>query len=100
MTDTLTKKSSALGTDAEFIKTSTISRLPVYLTVHLMRFYYKGEKKCNAKIKRPVKFGLNFDAYELCSEELKKKLVPMREKIAEEEEKENQRQMEVVTVSV
>lgn len=95
MTDTVTKKSTALGSDADFTKTLAITRLPVYLTVHLMRFYYKGDKKCNAKIKRPVKFGLTLDAYELCSEELKKKLLPMREKIAEEEEKENQRQMEV-----
>ncbi|KAF6213831.1 hypothetical protein GE061_011553 [Apolygus lucorum] len=95
MTDSVTKKSTVLGTDVEFTKTSSITRLPTYLTVHLMRFYYKEEKKCNAKIKRPVKFGLNFDAYELCSEGLKKKLLPMREKIAEEEEKENQRQMEV-----
>uniref|UniRef100_A0A0A9W9R3 Ubiquitin carboxyl-terminal hydrolase 14 n=1 Tax=Lygus hesperus TaxID=30085 RepID=A0A0A9W9R3_LYGHE len=54
MTDSVTKKSTVLGTDVEFTKTSSITRLPTYLTVHLMRFYYKGEKKCNAKIKRPV----------------------------------------------
>ncbi|BES92446.1 ubiquitin carboxyl-terminal hydrolase [Nesidiocoris tenuis] len=95
LTDTVEKKSSLSDTNLEFQKTLAISRLPVYLTVHLMRFYYKGEKKCNAKIKRPVKFSLNFDAYDLCSEELKKKLLPMREKIMAEEEKENQRQMEV-----
>jgi hypothetical protein len=61
-----------------FVLQSKISRLPAYLTVQFVRFYYKEKESINAKILKDVKFPLDFDAFELCSPELQQKLTPMR----------------------
>jgi ubiquitin carboxyl-terminal hydrolase 14 len=61
-----------------FVFQSKISRLPAYLTVQFVRFYYKEKESINAKILKDVKFPLDFDAFELCSSELQRKLTPMR----------------------
>lgn len=81
MQEQLTKMSPTLGRDAIYTKTSTISRLPAYLTVQFVRFYYKEKEAINAKILKEVMFPSNFDAFSLCSNELKQKLMPMRNKI-------------------
>ena len=65
---------------------SKISRLPAYLTIQFVRFYYKEKEAINAKILKDVKFPLDFDAFELCSSELQSKLVPMREKFKKYED--------------
>lgn len=65
---------------------SKISRLPAYLTIQFVRFYYKEKEAINAKILKDVKFPLEFDAFELCSSELQSKLTPMREKFKEYED--------------
>lgn len=65
---------------------SKISRLPAYLTIQFVRFYYKEKEAINAKILKDVKFPLEFDAFELCSPELQNKLIPMREKFKEYED--------------
>ncbi|KAG5896401.1 hypothetical protein JTB14_022489 [Gonioctena quinquepunctata] len=83
----LTKKSPTLDRDAVYTKTSKISRLPAYLTVQFVRFYYKEKESINAKILKDVKFPLDFDAYELCTPELQEKLAPMRSKFKEFEDK-------------
>lgn len=59
---------------------SKISRLPAYLTVQFVRFYYKEKESINAKILKDVKFPLDLDVYELCSPELQERLAPMRAK--------------------
>lgn len=59
---------------------SKISRLPAYLTVQFVRFYYKEKESINAKILKDVKFPLDFDAFELCTPELQEKLAPVRAK--------------------
>ncbi|KAF0312417.1 Ubiquitin carboxyl-terminal hydrolase 14 [Amphibalanus amphitrite] len=74
----LTKRSALLDRDAAYSKTSRISRLPAYLTVQLVRFFYKEKEGVNAKILKDVKFPMLLDVYELCSEELQQKLLPMR----------------------
>lgn len=61
-----------------FIFKSKISRLPAYLTVQFVRFYYKEKESINAKILKDVKFPMKFDAFELCTTELQDKLSPMR----------------------
>ncbi|XP_015598683.1 ubiquitin carboxyl-terminal hydrolase 14 [Cephus cinctus] len=86
MQEQLTKKSPTLGRDAVYTKTSKISRLPAYLTVQFVRFYYKEKESINAKILKDVKFPLEFDAFELCTSELQNKLAPMREKFKELED--------------
>lgn len=41
----LTKRSELLGRDAVYTKTSRINRLPAYLTIQLVRFFYKEKEK-------------------------------------------------------
>ncbi|XP_017792063.1 PREDICTED: ubiquitin carboxyl-terminal hydrolase 14 [Habropoda laboriosa] len=87
MQEQITKLSPTLGRDAMYTKTSKISRLPAYLTIQFVRFYYKEKEAINAKILKDVKFPLELDAFELCSSELQSKLTPMREKFKEYEDR-------------
>lgn len=63
-----------------FFSKSKINRLPAYLTVQFVRFYYKEKESINAKILKDVKFPLDFDAFDLCTTELQDKLAPVRAK--------------------
>ncbi|CAH8676123.1 unnamed protein product [Schistosoma rodhaini] len=58
LTGNLTKHSSLLDRNAVYKRESLISRLPAYLCIHFVRFFYKEDKQINAK----------------------RKLLPMREK--------------------
>jgi ubiquitin carboxyl-terminal hydrolase 14 len=79
----LNKKSEILDRDADYTKTSKISRAPKYLTVHFVRFFWKRETQKKAKIMRKVTFPHELDIVEFCSDELKKALVPVRDKVRE-----------------
>lgn len=87
MKETITKYSATLNRDAQFQKTSQITRLPAYLAVQFVRFFYKEKESINAKILKDIKFSLTLDVFELCSEELQQKLTPMRAKFKEMEDK-------------
>ncbi|XP_008559288.1 ubiquitin carboxyl-terminal hydrolase 14 [Microplitis demolitor] len=87
MQEQLTKLSPTLERDAVYTKTSKISRLPSYLTIQFVRFFYKEKEAINAKILKDVKFPMDFDAFDLCTPELQKKLIPMRDKFKELEDK-------------
>ncbi|KAF2257212.1 cysteine proteinase [Trematosphaeria pertusa] len=75
------KRSEALDRDAMYTKTSRISRLPKYLTVHFVRFDWRKTTNKKAKIMRKVTFPEELDVLEFCTEELKKLLIPVRDKI-------------------
>ncbi|KAI4120312.1 MAG: hypothetical protein LQ338_007105 [Usnochroma carphineum] len=77
------KKSSVLDRDAVYTKKSRIARLPKYLTVHFVRFFWKREAQKKAKIMRKVSFPMELDAVEFCTETLRKQLVPVRDKVRE-----------------
>jgi ubiquitin carboxyl-terminal hydrolase 14 len=79
----LEKRSEVLGRDATYTKTSKISRLPKYLTVHFVRFYWKRETQKKAKIMRKVTFPHELDVVEFCDDNLKKLLIPVRDKVRE-----------------
>ncbi|XP_060570508.1 ubiquitin carboxyl-terminal hydrolase 14-like [Ruditapes philippinarum] len=83
----ITKNSPSLGRDAVYKKANKIRRLPAYLTIQFVRFYFKEKESINAKILKDVKFPLSLDVFELCSEELQQKLLPAREKFKEQEDK-------------
>lgn len=83
----ITKFSSSLQRNAHYIKSSKISRLPAYLTVQMVRFYYKEKESVNAKVLKDVKFPLMLDVYELCTAELQEKMVSVRSKFKEVEDK-------------
>ena len=79
----LEKQSSVLGRDAVYTKKSKISRLPKYLTVHFVRFFWKREAQKKAKIMRKVTFPHELDVVEFCTDELKSMLIPVRDKVRE-----------------
>mmetsp|Transcript_23936 Transcript_23936/g.27821 ORF Transcript_23936/g.27821 Transcript_23936/m.27821 type:complete len:512 (+) Transcript_23936:53-1588(+) len=78
--ESVTKYSPSLSRDAEYIKSSRISRLPPYLVVQKIRFLWKkasdttGSKATKAKILRNVSFPKILDLYPLCDSELQQKL--------------------------
>ena len=83
----IVKLSPTLNRDATYSKTSKISRLPAYLSINFIRFFYKEKNSINAKILKDVKFPLTLDLYDLCTSELQAKLLPMRQKNKECEDK-------------
>jgi len=81
LVDTYTKTSPTLGREAEYKKTSTIARLPKYLPVHFVRFYWKASINKKSKILKKVVFPHELDVVEYCTPELKAMLIPVRDKI-------------------
>lgn len=77
------KHNDNLGRNAQYTLTKKITRLPKYLTVHYMRFFWRRDTMKKSKILRKVAFPFELDVTELCSDELQKKLMPAREKIRE-----------------
>ena len=92
MTGQVEKYSDALGRNAQWTRSQKIARLPPYLVVQFGRFYWKATPdsqdhagvKC--KVMKPVTFQGVFDAYEFCSDKVKKVLKVARDKSAAEEE--------------
>jgi ubiquitin carboxyl-terminal hydrolase 14 len=80
LSEKLEKRSAFLNEDASYTKTSTLTRLPKYLTVHFMRFDWRRDTNKKAKIMRKVSFPQELDVVEFCGEELKEILVPRRNK--------------------
>ena len=79
----LEKNSQILGRDCIYTKRSRIARLPKYLTVHFVRFFWKREAQKKAKIMRKVTFPSEIDVVEYCTDTLRKQLVPVRDKVRE-----------------
>uniref|UniRef100_A0A8C7YIC4 Ubiquitin carboxyl-terminal hydrolase n=1 Tax=Oryzias sinensis TaxID=183150 RepID=A0A8C7YIC4_9TELE len=94
----ITKMSPSLDRNALYIKSSKLSRLPAYLTVQMVRFFYKEKESVNAKVLKDVKFPLMLDVYELCTTELQEKMLPIRSKFKEVEDKKLEKQPQKVTV--
>lgn len=83
LTETIEKKSDTLDREATYTKRSKISRLPKYLTVHFVRFFWKRDVQKKAKIMRKVTFSHELDIVEFCTDDLKKLLIPVRDKVRE-----------------
>ncbi|KAJ5263242.1 Peptidase C19 ubiquitin carboxyl-terminal hydrolase 2 [Penicillium angulare] len=77
------KQSPTLDRNALYTKRSRIARLPQYLTVHFVRFFWKRETQKKAKIMRKVTFPAELDVVEFCTDALREKLVPVRDKVRE-----------------
>ena len=65
------KTSETLGRLAHFRGEAQIQALPPYLTVQMMRFFYKADVQQKAKILRKVTFPTLLDLFDFCSPELK-----------------------------
>jgi len=66
-----------------YTKTSKITRLPKYLTVHFVRFDWRRDTNKKAKIMRRVTFPKELDVVEFCASDLQKTLAPVRNKFRE-----------------
>ncbi len=88
LTTTLEKQSPSLKQNAHYQKTARVSKLPPYLVVNFVRFFWKAKEQVKAKILKEVKFPIVLDAYELCTEDYKAKMKVVRDKLRDEKEKE------------
>lgn len=86
MTEHISKNSETLGREATYERGSQISRLPYYLSIQFVRFFWRQDKQSKAKILRPVEFPFTLDLYEFCSDELKETLNPTRKRVQEIED--------------
>ncbi|KAF5185977.1 Ubiquitin carboxyl-terminal hydrolase [Thalictrum thalictroides] len=71
--------SPKLGHNTVYDKESRINGLPRYLTVHFARFILDKEKNIKEKSLQKVEYPFELDVYELCSDELQKKLESCRQ---------------------
>eukprot|EP00211_Chloroparvula_japonica_P002144 CAMPEP_0119121872 /NCGR_PEP_ID=MMETSP1310-20130426/2297_1 /TAXON_ID=464262 /ORGANISM="Genus nov. species nov., Strain RCC2339" /LENGTH=489 /DNA_ID=CAMNT_0007111453 /DNA_START=85 /DNA_END=1554 /DNA_ORIENTATION=+ len=87
----ITKHSAVLGREAVWEKKQRIARLPEYLVVQLVRFYWKpgqdGKPGNRAKIVKPVEYPEDLDVYDLCAADLQEQLKPLRKQLEELVEK-------------
>ncbi|KAI9470587.1 MAG: hypothetical protein EXX96DRAFT_602870 [Benjaminiella poitrasii] len=87
LNEELEKTSPTLNRTAKYKRISRVSRLPQYLPVQFVRFFWKPQEQVKAKILRKVKFPLEFDATELCTNELQNKFSQAKAKLKEVEDK-------------
>jgi ubiquitin carboxyl-terminal hydrolase 14 len=85
------KNSPTLGRQAQYNLKSRLTRLPTYLTLHMVRFAWKADIGKKAKIMRKVKFQSEFDALDLATDELKAKLLPVSRRLLEIEKERGER---------
>lgn len=88
---TIEKHSPTLDRDAVYDKKSQISRLPNYLTIQYMRFFVgragASDEIVAKKVLKDVKFPLHLDVYEFCTPELQARLLTMRDRFKEFDDK-------------
>ncbi|KAE9418193.1 hypothetical protein Angca_009008 [Angiostrongylus cantonensis] len=63
-----------------------IDRLPAYVSVQMVRFFYKETNQVNAKILKDVKFPMILDLHDMCTPDLQDKLIPQRDAVKKEED--------------
>jgi len=85
--------SSVLGHTGTYNRISRLHRLPFYLTLQFVRFFWKKKENVKAKITRAVNFPFTLDMYEYCTPALQAQLLPYRNT----EEKEGEESMQVET---
>ncbi|KAH9911483.1 cysteine proteinase [Epithele typhae] len=85
------KQSATLGREAVYSSTQRLTRLPTYLTVHMVRFAWKRDIQKKAKIMRRVKFPTEYDALDIATDELKAKLLPVSRRLKEIEKERGER---------
>merc|ERR1712157_39558 len=95
-TESVEKNSSKLGRNAIWTKTKSISVLPKYIPVQLVRFFWKQKTQKNAKILRKIIFPIEkLDVYDFCNKELKASIEKYRKLKLEKEDKEREKKQAV-----
>ncbi|KAJ2828076.1 deubiquitinating enzyme [Coemansia furcata] len=75
------KRSDTLGRNADYKAVSRVARLPQYLTVAFNRFSWKAAEAVEAKIVKSVKYPLDLDVTEFCTEQLQAQMRPARQRV-------------------
>ncbi|VDL79515.1 unnamed protein product [Nippostrongylus brasiliensis] len=73
------KNSSVLGRNAKWERNVLIDRLPAYVSVQMVRFFYKESSQ-------DVKFPMILDLCDICTPELQERLRPQRAAVKKEED--------------
>lgn len=81
LTDTLEKHNDTLNTNANYEVTKTITRLPKYLTVQFVRFFWRRDSGKKSKILRRVQFPFELDVAEMLDESIKQEKTEVRDKL-------------------
>ncbi|KAI9511232.1 hypothetical protein F5148DRAFT_975515 [Russula earlei] len=77
LNQTVVKHSPTLGREATYNSSARLSRLPSYLTIHMVRFTWRRDINKKAKIMRKVKFPTEFDALDIVTDKLREKMRPV-----------------------
>merc|ERR1711902_461711 len=90
--ETVEKNSDKLGRNAIWKKTKAMSKLPKYIPVQLVRFFWKQKTQKNAKILRKIMFPIDrLDVYGFCNQELKDSIEKYRKLKLKQEDKEREK---------
>lgn len=89
LVETIEKHNENLNRNANYEISRKITKLPKYLTVHFVRFFWKRETGKKAKIMRKVQFPFQLDVMELVDDSKREKLIHSRDLISKIE-KENE----------
>ncbi|KAI9292545.1 cysteine proteinase [Neoconidiobolus thromboides FSU 785] len=89
------KNSPSLNRMAKYKKEFKIDRLPTYLPINYVRFFWKPAERIKAKILKKVKFPMELDLYSYCTKELQTKLDLARNKIEQIDEEERNKKVKL-----
>ncbi|OLL22164.1 Ubiquitin carboxyl-terminal hydrolase 6 [Neolecta irregularis DAH-3] len=87
LVESISKHSATLNREVVYQRTSKICRLPKYLTVHFVRFFWRRDINKKAKIMKKVKFPFVLDTFEFLTAELQKRVGPGHDRVRETERK-------------
>lgn len=79
--ETIEKYNDTLQSNTEYEINRTITRLPKYLTVQFVRFYWKRDTQKKSKILRKVQFPFELDLAEMLDDSIKQEKVSVRDNI-------------------
>lgn len=86
--ESIEKFNDTLQSNTEYELKRTITRLPKFLTVHFVRFFWRRDTQKKSKILRRVQFPFELDVADMLDESIKEEKVSIRDKIRKVE-KEN-----------
>lgn len=79
--DSVEKYNESLQSNTEYQVTKTITRLPKYLTLHFVRFFWRKDTKKKSKILRKVTFPFELDVAEMLDDSIKTEKVQIRDQL-------------------
>lgn len=99
LTEQIEKKGTLSDVDLMFERTSKITKLPPYLTIQFVRFFWKQGISKKVKIIRKVNFPVDrrLDLVEFCSDELAAKLGAARKAKLDKEDREREARQKTET---